>query len=221
MDKGKSGKKRRTRRTQRADELHRARPEQGRPRASRKASAAPRRGESWYAAKGPVLRFVLLLAGLMAVFNAIFEAWLAHRDVFFKYLALNARLSAAVLRLFGDDASASGQSLASSRYSLSIREGCDAIQASAFFVFAVLAFPSVVSRWSRLPPLLLGTALLLVINLIRIVSLYYTGVYFPSAFETVHIDVWQTLFVFLPLVFWMIWLRSEGRSTTMSADVSK
>ena len=221
MDKGKSGKKRRARRTRRLEEVHRARPQERRRSASRKARAAPRRGESWYAAKGPVLRFVLLLAGLMAVFNAIFEAWLAHRDVFHKYLIVNAKLSAAVLRLFGDDATASGQSVVSSRYSLSIREGCDAIQASAFFVFAVLAFPSAVSLRSRLTPMLLGTLLLLAINLVRIVSLYYTGVYFPGAFETVHIDVWQTLFVFLPLVFWLIWLRSEGRANTMSADVSK
>ena len=88
-------------------------------------------------------------------------------------------------------------------------------------MFAVLVFPSAVSLRCRLTPMLLGTLLLLAINLVRIVSLYYTGVYFPSAFETVHIDVWQTLFVFLPLVFWLIWLRSEGRASTMSADVSK
>lgn len=220
MGKGESGRKRRSRTKGRAARGMGVRKDRRVRSAGRTRKAKGGGAESWYAAKGPILRFVLLLAALMAVFNVLFEAWLAHREFFHKYLIVNAKLSAAVLRLFGDDATASGQSVISSRYSLSIREGCDAIQASAFFVFAVLVFPSAVSLRSRLTPVAVGTLLLLAINLIRIISLYYTGIYFPGAFDTVHIDVWQTLFVFLPLVFWMIWLRREGRARTTNADVS-
>ncbi len=104
-----------------------------------------------------------------------------------------------MLRVLGDDAAAKGTSITSSRFALDVKRGCDAIQASAFFVFGVLASPAPVSLLSRVVPLAVGTLFLLVMNLVRIVSLYYTGVYFPKAFDVIHVDVWQALFIFLPL----------------------
>ena len=97
---------------------------------------------------------------------------------------------------------------------MSIEAGCDAVQASAFFVFAVMASPLPVSYRARIPWLLGGTSLLLVINLVRIVSLFYTGVYFPKAFDLMHIDVWQAGFIFLPLCFWVLWARRVLRNST-------
>ena len=159
----------------------------------------------WFAGKRPVLRFVVLLSLLMGVFNACFYLWLAKSELFQAHLRFNARLGAAVLRFLGDDATAAGPSIVSSRFALVVAVGCDAIQASAFFVFAVVAFPSAVRFRARVPYLLVGTLLLSAMNLLRIISLYYTGVYFPNAFELLHIDVWQTLFVFVPLALWISW----------------
>jgi len=134
------------------------------------------------------------------------------------YMRLNARASAAILNVFGEGASASGTSVASPRYSVDIRHGCDAIAPSALFISAVLAFPA--GMWSKLPGLLAGTLVLAVINLVRIVTLFYTGIYKPSWFETMHVDVWQPVFILLSLVLWVLWALWSTPSRTTHPDVS-
>ena len=174
----------------------------------------------WFADKGPVLRFVLIFGGLMAAFNLFFYTGFSKTDGFNSYLAWNAKVSAAVLGLLGDEATVSGVTLSSPRFALSLEAGCDALQASAFFVFAVLASPISVSLTARLAPLALGMAVLLAFNVVRIISLYYTGVYFPKAFETMHIDVWQALYIFLPIFFWIVWSRWAMRHKELKPDVA-
>jgi exosortase/archaeosortase family protein len=164
-----------------------------------------------------VLVFGLLLGG----FNLVFYLWFSKGEAFEAYLRLNARCSAAILSLFGDPATTNGTAIIASRYSLDIRRGCDALQASAFFVLGVLSSPSRVPLIARLPVVLLGTVFLLVTNLVRIVSLYYTGVYCsPRVFEVMHVDVWQAMFIFLPLFLWVAWARWAERGETATADVS-
>ncbi len=159
-----------------------------------------------------VLRFVGVLAGCMVVFNAWFFLSFAKSETFQSYLAINAEASAFVLRLFGEQATAVGLQVSSARYSVNIRRGCEAIQVSTFFIFAVLAWPLTLSWWRRGAGLVGGTILLLVLNLVRIVSLYYTGIYFPRAFETIHIDVWQPTFIVFALLIWVVWLSWASRS---------
>ena len=161
--------------------------------------------------KGAVLRFVLWLAGLMVAFNAVFYLWLAESRVFEVYLSWNARACALLLRVFGESATATGTLVASPRFGLEVKDGCDAIQPMAFFIFAMLASPVSVPLRSRMAPILVGTLVLLLLNLVRILTLFYTGIHFPSAFEPLHIDVWQAVFIFLPLTFWLVWAQRAAR----------
>ena len=173
----------------------------------------------WLYTKRPVLRFVLLLAGFIALFNAFFYLWLVKSDFFEGYLNINARVTAVILNLFGDDARAAGSSVASSQFSLQIRMGCDALQSSVFFAFAVLASPSRFSVLGKIPFMFVGTGFLLLLNLVRIISLYYTGIWYPRAFDAMHLDVWQPVFIFLPLVLWVIWARWAMQSRPKKRDV--
>jgi exosortase/archaeosortase family protein len=171
--------------------------------------------------RGAVLRFVLWLTGLMVAFNAAFYLWLADSRFLEVYLSWNASASAWLLRIFGESATAAGTFVASPRFGLEIKDGCDALQPMAFFIFAMLASPVPVRLRSRLVPILVGTLALLLLNLVRILTLYYTGIYFPSAFEPMHIDVWQSVFIFLPLTFWLVWalraMRPSGTTTHASS----
>lgn len=154
-----------------------------------------------------MVRFVVILGGLTLAFNALFYLWVSEQPFFEAYLNLNARASAAFLNFFGDNVRVTGTSLSSPRYALDIKSGCDGLQSSAFFVLAVLASQVSTPLLRRVPAIVVGTVVMLAVNLARIVSLYYTGIYFPSAFETMHIDVWQAVFIFLPLVLWILWIR--------------
>ena len=149
-----------------------------------------------------IIQFIAIFAALLGVYFA-FTATQPYAELLLPYLRLNASVSAAILDFFSGDVSAVDNSIISPRFSVVIARGCDAIDPSAVFLAAVVAFPVSIRR--KLPGMIVGTALLLVINLVRIVTLYYAGIYYPDAFETLHHDVWQGLFIMLALLFWMIW----------------
>ncbi len=173
--------------------------------ASSQASPVVRRRRGrWYEGKKPVFRFVFLFAVLMGLFELFcMTSWV--RDVAFPwYLKWNASASGGILDIFEDSVIVAGKSISvPGRYALSIERGCDAIEPSALFCAGVLAFPA--SLLSKLPGMLIGTLCLMVLNIFRIVSLFYIGVYFPRAFDIMHVDVWQALFVFLAILFWVLW----------------
>lgn len=171
-------------------------------------------------ASRPLVRFVILLAGLFILFNIAFYGWISESGWFNKYLALNARASIPLIRTFEPDAVADGNMIRSARFPLEIKHGCDALQPTAFFVFAMLASPVAIPISRRLLPILLGTAVLLLLNIFRIVTLFYTGLKFPSWFETLHLDIWQAIFIFLPLVFWIGWALRVTRQPSDNTNAS-
>lgn len=114
-----------------------------------------------------------------------------------------------MLRVFGEDVTVYGQTVSSSRFGLQVVGGCDGIEAIALFTSAVLASP--VSWRRRLPFILAGTAVLFVVNLLRIVSLYFAGVHFPQAMDRMHWELWPGLFIVGILGCWVVWARWAWR----------
>jgi exosortase/archaeosortase family protein len=169
----------------------------------------------------PLLRFVVLLAGLFLLFNIAFYGWIAESSFFAKYLALNARASAPIIRLFEPDAVAAGNMIRSARFQLEIKHGCDALQPTAFFVLAMLASPVPIPIRSRILWILMGSAVLLLLNIFRIVTLFFAGLKFsPVTFETFHEDIWQAVFIFLPLIFWISWAMRATRPPSESVHAA-
>lgn len=151
----------------------------------------------------PIRRFVFLFAVFALVFNGLYYAWLADTAAYDAYLGLNAVAAARVMQWLGTAARADGIQVIGQSFSLNVAQGCDAIQPAALYAFAVLAAP--VAWRLKAVGLLAGVGLLLLLNLARIVTLYYFGAYAPAWFETMHIDVWQTAFIVLALLFWVVW----------------
>ena len=181
-------------------------------RASKGVVGEPRktRRGGWLRGKRPVFQFVGLFAILLALFYACTFLRVMDKRVLPGYMKLNAQASAVILSVFGEGAIARGTSVSSPRYSVDIRHGCDAIEPSALFIAAVLAFPATLR--SKLPGLLAGTVALAVINLVRIVTLFYTGIYWPKLFQFMHVDVWQPVFILLALLMWVIWAMWATRA---------
>lgn len=150
----------------------------------------------------PVLRFVLLFGLFLGLFELAFVIPVVRNELFPSYLRWNAHASGALLSIFEDSVTTHGNSI-SGRYSLTIERGCDALDPSALFLAGVLAFPS--ALMAKLPGMLMGTLCLMVLNLVRIVSLYYVGVYIPGWFHIMHVDVWQAAFILIAIVFWVLW----------------
>ncbi len=172
-------------------------------RSQASVTADPPSRPRWFRGKRPIFQFVGLFVVLLIGFYLLTFLPAMNKDFLPGYMRLNARMSAAALNLFGEKAHAEDTMVQSSRYSVDIRHGCDAIEPSALFIAAVLAFPA--KFLLKLPGLLAGTLVLSLINLFRIVTLFYTGIHFPGSFEFMHEDVWQSLFVLLALVMWVLW----------------
>lgn len=121
------------------------------------------------------------------------------------YTHFLARAVAAVINLFGADATVAGAQITSPRFSISIAMGCDGVEASSMFLAGVLAFPT--SWRARLIGFALGIPLIHAINLVRLVALYYAGVYLPSIFEELHVYVAQTIVILLSTAILILWLE--------------
>lgn len=171
----------------------------------------------------PAVRFVLCFIVLLAGFFGVTSLPWFWSDVFPPYLKLNAVVSAWLLRLLGESATVSGWTISTPRFALEIQRGCDAIDPIAIFVVGVLAFPS---GWRRkVPGLAVGIAALLLLNQVRIVSLYYVGVHAPGWFEAMHVEVWQPIFIVIAALLWLAWIwrmnrRADARQVGIKTESS-
>jgi exosortase H (IPTLxxWG-CTERM-specific) len=92
---------------------------------------------------------------------------------------------------------------------VTILAGCNGIEAMIVLLAAIVAFPA---PWKhKLIGLIVGVAAIQVLNLVRIVSLFYLGQWSPTAFEWAHLYVWQVLIMLDALIVFLVWLRSLPR----------
>jgi exosortase H (IPTLxxWG-CTERM-specific) len=143
--------------------------------------------------------FVLLLGGS---FTLISVNWV-NDHVIEPFTAGIARVSGAALNLCGQHVAMRGTVIQGQRFAVNIRNGCNGVEAMLIFLSAVLAFPAP-WRW-RLAGLVLGSIAIQIINLVRVVSLYLTGVYFPRIFDASHTVIWQSVVILFGVLLWVLW----------------
>ena len=151
----------------------------------------------------PVLRFVLVFGVLLLAGNLLMIAPLHDRMVVIRFLELNASVAGAVLRLLGEAPQVAGQTVSGEVGSITVGHGCDAAQPIVILVSAVIATPA---AWrKRAVGVVVGVGVLVAMNMIRIVSLYYVSAWRPDWFHIIHVDVWGALFIILAVTLWIGW----------------
>lgn len=162
-----------------------------------------------WGAKAPIFLFLLGFAGLMGLFYLLFSTDFYHEYIFMPVVEANAWLGSKLLNLLGQGTRAYGEAISSPKFSIAISVGCDGLEPIALFAAALLSYPMAFRlKW---PGLLAGVGFLMVLNLIRIVTLYLTGVYWRAAFDAMHLDVWQALFLILAVFTWLVWIQWATR----------
>lgn len=169
--------------------------------------------------KRPVLLFVLGFIVLLTIFYAFWLSSFFELRITPVINGINARIASFILNLLGQGTHPDGFSIASEKFSVSIAMGCDAIEAMALFAIAVITFPGkIVHKLAGVP---VGIVLLYVLNQVRIISLYLVGVYYPSAFELMHVEVWQILFIIFAIALWVFWIKwARNRDSHVSKQDS-
>ena len=197
------------------------------PRGRQNTSAAAQRRttlslrDRWrkvFLARYPVLRYLLVVAGLMSLFYVCSSTDLYRDLIFNNLLNFNAALSGAFIGLIHDGTVVSGNLIRAPEFTLTIARGCDGVEPMVLFGSAVLAYPWGGRR--KLPGLALGILALFLLNQIRIVVLFFVGVYSRANFEFMHVEFWQFVFIMAALGLWILWMarvQSENKLTVKQA----
>lgn len=150
------------------------------------------------------VRFALFAAFLFAIYTFPYEESGLSEGFFARYLSGYARMAGAALALIEPGVHVVGQDIVG-RFSLRIVKSCDAVEAVILFVAAVCAFPV---RWSaRVWGVVLGALSLVIVNVIRICSLYFIGIYHQAQFELFHLEVWPLLMVCTAGLGFLLWVN--------------
>lgn len=153
--------------------------------------------------------FLARFAGLVVVGEWLYHGVLRTHPSFPEYLGALASMSARLLRVLGQEVAAEGIAVYGRRFSFTILTECDAVEPVLFFLAGVSAYPMAWRR--RLLGAAIGGVALLAVNQLRIVSLYFAGVHWPSAFRVLHEGVWQTAMVLFAFAAWLLVVRRAPR----------
>ncbi len=167
-----------------------------------------------------MVRFILVFFVLLvALFVAELTGPVEHH-VIIPFTSVLADVSAWVIHLFDGSTVSHGKLIqnASGTFVVSIERGCNGIEAVIILVSAILAFPA---PWKhKLYGLVFGFLAIQLLNVVRIVSLFYLGMWSPVWFKWFHEYLWQALIVLDALIVFLVWLRYvpvKPRETPLAA----
>ena len=99
-----------------------------------------------------------------------------------------------------------GAVIKSGEVGIDISEGCEGIEGVILISAAILAFYSGFKQ--KFLGILVGSLIIYLSNLFRIISLYYIHKYKPEIFDILHIFVGQTFIIFIGLLYFIVWTNT-------------
>ena len=112
--------------------------------------------------------------------------------------------SGVVLGILGtENISVSGTQITGTGMALNIAEGCNGIYALSIVIAGVMAFPARIKQ--KLIGLGLAVAVIMILNYVRILTLWYFGIYSDFLFNTMHQYVWEFVLIALGAGVWYYW----------------
>ncbi len=148
--------------------------------------------------------FLVLVISLFAL--ELFEP--INQHVINPFTSLLATVSSFIMQLFDDDVLATGVILSSksnSTNAVKIAAGCNGVEAVIILFSAIFAFPSQFKH--KIYGFVLGFFGIQLLNIVRIISLYYLLQWDKNWFDWFHLYLWQALIILDALIIWLLWLR--------------
>jgi exosortase H (IPTLxxWG-CTERM-specific) len=151
------------------------------------------------------VRFLVIFFILLALFFWMFDTKAFENVAANPFTSALARVSVWTINLLGGKAQANGTVISTPAGGMTIKYNCNGLEAIAIFVAAILAFPA---TWkAKMKGLVMGFAVIQVVNVIRIVVLYYVQKTAPEAFDTVHVYVAQIVVIAIAIGLWLLWIE--------------
>jgi exosortase H (IPTLxxWG-CTERM-specific) len=178
--------------------------------AERKRAEELKEQQVMHSSRLALVRFLVLFVAFAVGLFAIFYFWSGFVEGFQLWTAST---SAWILSIFGFSVQISGTVYSSSNLAIQIIPECTGLYEMIILSAILLAYPAI--WWKKLVGIVGGMAILLFLNLVRLLVLALIGMRDPQLMEWVHLYLWQlTLIIFVVGLFfaWLSWVR--GRPTT-------
>jgi len=159
-------------------------------------------------ATGLMLRFFIIFTVLLIGLFTLEILQPVEKFFIIPFTSMIADISVWIVRGFDDNVIATGNVLRDSvsGFGVRIERGCNGLEAVIILFSAIFAFPAPFKN--KLIGFVAGLFAIQLLNLVRIISLYYLGQWNYTAFEWFHLYLWQALIILDALVVWIIWLRT-------------
>lgn len=127
--------------------------------------------------------------------------------VIIPFTGLIAAVSASITQFFDSSVISSGITLrsATTGTAVSIQPGCNGVEAMICLTAAIFAFPA--PFINKLYGLFFGFIAIQLLNIVRIISLFYLLQWDKDWFEWAHLYLWQALIILDALIVFIIWVR--------------
>jgi exosortase H (IPTLxxWG-CTERM-specific) len=154
-------------------------------------------------------RFLIVFALLLALFYVGIAIHPVNDHVVVPFTTAIARVSARILNAMGEKVTVGGTVITSAAFSVNIENGCNGLETALLLAAAVLAFPA--SGLQRAAGFFGGFAAIELLNLVRVVSLFWIGAHRRSWFGSAHALVWQSVVVLAGVALFVAWASIVAR----------
>jgi len=113
-------------------------------------------------------------------------------------------ITAKILEIMGILCTGQGTVISISGINLDIKFGCNGLEAVMIYAVGIISFPATWKK--RLLGIIAGFTVIQIINIIRIVVLAYSCVYFKTIFEYIHIYAAQGMMIAVALGIYLLWI---------------
>jgi len=113
-------------------------------------------------------------------------------------------ITAKILEIMGILCTCQGSVITISGISLDVKFGCNGLEAVMIYTVGIISFPA---TWEKkLLGIVAGFIVIQIINIIRIVALAYSCIYFKTLFEYIHIYIAQGMMIAVALGIYLLWI---------------
>jgi len=149
-----------------------------------------------------IVTYVVLMGGFFALLR--FEIVGGFSEFYGIYESGLIASCVKLLNLLGLKTSGQGSLLFLPNITFDVRFGCNGLEAVLIYAVAVISFPA---KWfKKLIGIGIGFVIIQIINLLRIVGLAFSGVYYKEIFDLLHIYIAQGIMIAVALGVFLIYI---------------
>jgi exosortase H (IPTLxxWG-CTERM-specific) len=168
-----------------------------------------------------MIRFFILFTVLLVGLFTLEILQPAEKYVILPFTSFIADISVCIIQMFDDNVLAISNVIRDNTtgFGVRIERGCNGVEAVIILFAAIFSFPAPIKN--KVIGFVIGFFAIQLLNLVRIVSLFYLGQWNQVAFEWFHLYLWQALIIMDALVVWLVWLRTLPQAKARRKEIAE